>query len=275
MEPWHRVAADPRVEEAIGAAEHLSAVVPVPTCSSTQDVAVRCAAEGAASGAVVVTGVQTAGRGRTGRGWDDDGSGGSLALSILLDVAGPPDAPGRATPLVPHSLGLAVLAGARAVGVDGLALKWPNDVLHRTDGGPRKVCGILVERTTVGDRDVLVAGIGINVDHRHLPELVDRTSLAQLGAAGDVDRVGLLVGLLGAVDRRLGMLGADVDVLLDDYRRASDTIGRTVVVQRPGVTDLEGTVETVDGEGRLVVRTSDGEQHVLLSGTVRDAVRRR
>jgi len=264
---WDVVATDPMVVDAVRDAAVLERIVTVPECRSTQDVAMALASEGAVSGTVVVAGVQTAGRGRTGRAWEDDGSGGSLALSILLDV------PDLGSGLVPHALGLAVLEAARALGVVTPRLKWPNDLIVRTDAGPRKLCGVLVERTDVGGRQILVGGIGVNVDHRHLPEHEDRTSLAAL-AGGDVDRAGLLAALVRGVDRTLVDARGPSGSLLARYREACDTIGRTVVIQRPGSEDLVGVAEAVDEQGRLIVRDEAGP-HIIMSGTVRDAVRRR
>ncbi|MCQ8140579.1 hypothetical protein NP564_25825, partial [Vibrio parahaemolyticus] len=44
-------------------------------------------------------------------------------------------------------------------------LKWPNDVLLRTDGGDGKVAGIIAESSFNGDRlSHAVLGIGINVN---------------------------------------------------------------------------------------------------------------
>lgn len=259
---WDRVALDPRVEATIAAATVLRRIVAVPTCGSTQDVALEQASSGGSSGAVVVAGVQTAGRGRTGRGWEDDAAGGSLALSVLIEL------PERGSGLVPHALGLAVLDAGRAVGAEELRLKWPNDVVVRTGGGLRKVCGVLVERTRAGTRNALVAGIGVNVDHRHLPDMTDRTSLAALSGARP-DQVALLCALLRGIDNALAEASGPPGLLLSRYREVSDTIGRPVSVQRPGVDDLVGIAENVDDEGRLVVRDAVG-RHVVLSGTIRD-----
>jgi BirA family transcriptional regulator, biotin operon repressor / biotin---[acetyl-CoA-carboxylase] ligase len=261
---WDRVALDPQVTATIAAASVLRHVVAVPTCGSTQDVALEQASDGGPSGTVVVAGVQTAGRGRTGREWADDAAGGSLAISVMIEL------PDRGAELVPHALGLAVLDAGRAVGVEALRLKWPNDVVVRTEGGLRKVCGVLVERTRVGAGDVLVAGIGVNVDHRHLPDMADRTSLAALSGARP-DRVELLCALLRGIDTALAEASGPPRVLLSRYREVSDTIGRPISVQRPGADELVGIAETVDDEGRLVVRDAVG-RHVVISGTVRDAV---
>ena len=95
----------------------------------------RRLAETAADGTAVIAASQTAGRGRSGRGFLSPEGG--LYLSVLLR---PDVEPERLPTLTP----VAAVAVCRAVGaVCGLScgIKWPNDVLL----GGKKICGILVE----------------------------------------------------------------------------------------------------------------------------------
>ena len=98
---------------------------------------------------------QSAGRGRGGRSFHST-PGGSVLLSLLWPVALPPAELMGLSP----ALGVTVAGVLESEGVEGVALKWPNDVLVRG----RKVSGILLElgqdRRGCG---VLVAGVGINV----------------------------------------------------------------------------------------------------------------
>jgi len=140
---WGSCAAEPTVQAVLARNHRLRRVLPVGDVGSTQDVAAAAATDPSTSGTVVIADRQLAGRGRSGRPWDDDRDGGSLALTLILD-------PPVTAALVPHALGLAVV-GACAVLLQGAVtprLKWPNDVVVRTDGdGPlRKLAGILVER---------------------------------------------------------------------------------------------------------------------------------
>jgi BirA family biotin operon repressor/biotin-[acetyl-CoA-carboxylase] ligase len=95
---------------------------------------------------------QTAARGRHGRRWDS-GEGG-LWTSIVLPL-GPPDRGWSAFPL---AAGLAVVSTLRGLGLMQARLRWPNDVLV----GPKKICGILMERFT---SDRVVVGLGLNVSN--------------------------------------------------------------------------------------------------------------
>ncbi|MGB2827011.1 MAG: biotin--[acetyl-CoA-carboxylase] ligase, partial [Dehalococcoidales bacterium] len=123
-----------------------------PAQTSTMVAARQEARQMAAEGTVVITGEQTAGRGRAKRVWLSPR--GSIALSIVLypDVS-----------QLPYLIMIASVAAARSIEtVTGLEtqLKWPNDVL--VNG--RKVCGILIENELKGSRVAwAVIGIGINV----------------------------------------------------------------------------------------------------------------
>lgn len=220
---------------------------------------------------------QTAGRGRSGRGWDDLPDGGTLALTVLLDVASQVGPGGASLGLVPHALGLAVLRACEQLiaEVDGLALKWPNDVVHRRShpAPPRKLAGVLVERERIESsgrgRDVLLCGVGLNVDLSGVDES-DRVCLRALSDRA-LDRATLLATLLSALDGVLAEVAANPGAVIAEYRRVSDTIGRGVRVEVAGGIVHEGLATGVDDTGRLLV-TTDAGSHAILSGTVRDAV---
>lgn len=113
---------------------------------------------------------QTGGRGRHGRRWES-GEGG-LWFSVVL----PLEPPGRGWAAFPLVAGLAVVSTLRGLGVTGARLRWPNDVLV----GPRKICGILMEKFSP---DRVVVGLGLNVSNKPAdtaPELAAvATSLAE------------------------------------------------------------------------------------------------
>jgi len=287
LDPWTRHLGVEAVVGVLGRATVLAALHGVAEVDSTQDVALDLARDGAASGTVVVADRQVLGRGRRGRRWDDAPDGGSLAMTVLLD------APARDVTLVPLAAGLAVAdAVTRLPGVPGgvpggraAVLKWPNDVVVRTEQashGPgavlRKLAGILVQLERVGTRDVLLIGVGLNVDHRALPPVADRICVATLqglpaGRALPAGRGEILAGVLEALDGRLQQLLGDPDhgptASLDAYRAASDTLGRHVDVDLLDGRRLTGTVLDVDATGALVVEV-DGRTETVVAGTVRE-----
>ena len=97
---------------------------------------------------------QTAGRGRRGRIWHAR-PGASLALSLAWPIPH-----GRVPPSYPVGVGIGVIQALEGLGLEGVRLKWPNDLMM--DGA--KLGGILVEQRMPGpDRPGwLIVGIGIN-----------------------------------------------------------------------------------------------------------------
>jgi BirA family biotin operon repressor/biotin-[acetyl-CoA-carboxylase] ligase len=215
------------------------------TGSTNADVAARARA-GDGEGLVVIAEHQTAGRGRLDRAWTAPPRS-SLILSALLK----PVTDAATWPLLPLLTGIAVVETLRAVGRVHPQLKWPNDVMI----GDRKVGGILAERVD----GAVVIGVGINVSlsEDELP-VPTATSLALSG--GSTNREILAKELLRALGRRYvawrDTQGSGASVL-GIYRELCGTIGREVSVQLPGGDVVTGMVESVDDEGRLVVRTGD------------------
>jgi BirA family biotin operon repressor/biotin-[acetyl-CoA-carboxylase] ligase len=253
------------VRAALAGAAHVRRLEVVGEVPSTQDVARTLAGDGTPTGTLVISERQTAGRGRRGRRWVDDGRpGASLAATLVLEA--PDDAH-----LVPHAIGLAVLDTVAPWLAGRAALKWPNDVVVRTGGAPLKVAGLLVEREDglgAAGRTVLLAGIGLNVDRRHLPRADDRAGLADLAGA-DVAPPTLLSGLLRGLDGALALLAREPLALIERYRGASDTRGREVDVITPDGAGVRGRAD-IDDAGRLVVTSVLG-RHTVVAGTVRDA----
>lgn len=233
----------PRLARLVGAGAPWTAIEHHAAVTSTNDVAADRAREGARSGLVVVADRQTAGRGRSGRRWEDR-PGGSLLVSCLLQ---PPAGP---LALVPVAAGLAVGDAVRRAGVAAM-VKWPNDVL--VEG--RKCAGILVEHhgAAAGEPARLVVGVGLNVDWRGMAMPRGWTSLA--GETGrDQNRFAVLADLLEALADRLGQVEADREGVLRAYRRRCVTLGRQVEVGTPGRT-VRGRATSIDAQGALLVDT--------------------
>jgi BirA family biotin operon repressor/biotin-[acetyl-CoA-carboxylase] ligase len=204
-------------------------------------------------GAVAVAEHQTAGRGRSGRRWDDAPST-ALLFSVLLR-------PPLTAPLPQLSLvvGLAV-AGAIEQEVDVCAVvKWPNDVL--IDG--RKVAGILLEASDA----VVVCGIGINVnqEERDLPPVTRTPATSLLVAAGQpFDRGAVLASVLFELERRYtDWVAGGLAYLGDELERRNALSGRRV-----HVAGRAGTAGAIAPDGRLTIVLDRGDTVLVESGEV-------
>lgn len=242
--------------------------------TGSTNVDLRAAAvAGAPEGVVLAAEHQTAGRGRLDRRWVAPPRSG-LTFSTLLR---PTTVPARRWPWLPLLAGCAVVDGLAVAGGLAVRLKWPNDVL----ADERKLGGILLERVETPTGPAAVVGVGLNVTTtaEELSQATERgstegaegeaSSLAStsllLAGARTTDRAMLLVALLRALETRYQAWRAadgdpDAGGLRADYRTACATLGRDVRVQLGPGRWLTGHAHDIDEDGRLVVRTSDGDQ---------------
>ncbi|WP_369132750.1 biotin--[acetyl-CoA-carboxylase] ligase [Modestobacter sp. I12A-02662] len=218
------------------------------------------AADDEPEGAVLVAEHQEAGRGRLDRSWTSPPRAG-LTVSVLLR----PDVPAARRAWLSPLAGVALAESVSEVAGVRTSLKWPNDLLA-PDG--TKLAGILAEAGS----GAVVLGVGLNVSTR-ADELPGTGTSLELVRGGPVDRGALLLGFLRAFERRyrawVGALGDPVaSGLARDYLAWCSTVGTEVAVTMPDGSTLEGVAESVDWDGRLVVRTSSGVLE-LASGDVR------
>lgn len=236
---------------------HLSEV------DSTNDYALRLAAQGAPHGTVVVAEQQTRGRGRLQRPWLSPPRRG-IYLSLLLTTPMPPQQ-------APQSAQVAALALVKVLhhhyGLPAV-IKWPNDILIRH----RKAAGILAEMQT--DQDLtrfLILGIGINVNHQpnelQGPFRYPATSLA-MEMQAPLARQQLLVQFLRQfeadyqrfVDGGFAAVGAELEA-------ASAILGKTVTIHCDKE-DLSGKALGFTAQGALRLLTGDGREQIIWVGDV-------
>ena len=219
------------------------------TGSTNADV-VTLATAGAAEGTVLVADYQSAGRGRLGRSWQAP-PGTGLAVSLLLR---PTKVPAHRWTWLPLLTGVVVVEALRSHPGAEATLKWPNDVQM----GSAKLAGILVERVDGPAGAAAVVGVGLNISAA--PS--GATSLLAAGFPG-TSRDEVLAAFLDRFARRYGQwrigVGDPQPWLVQAYSDGCDTLGREVEAHVPGQPTIFGRAVAVDGDGRLVVRTSSGD----------------
>jgi BirA family biotin operon repressor/biotin-[acetyl-CoA-carboxylase] ligase len=223
----------------------------VAECASTNTL-LLARAETSPSGAVLVAERQTAGRGRLGRLWHAE-PGASLTFSLLYKL------PRGSTPGgLSLAVGVAIAEALRELGVDGVALKWPNDILRHG----RKLAGVLIELSGAS----AVIGIGVN---RRLPaDLPDEVRANAAGLDLAIDRNELLVRLLAALQGVLETFGSDgFAALRDRWSALNAYAGAPVRVISEFAVPVEGVCMGVDVDGALLLETPVCVQRIL-SGDV-------
>lgn len=212
--------------------------------------------------AVVLAERQSAGRGRRGRGWVSP-----LAAHLYLSLAWRFDLPLARLTGLSLGVGIAVVDALRGLGIEGVGLKWPNDLM--AEGG--KLGGILVDISgEVGGPVTAVIGIGINV---RMPD----------GPAAAIDQPWCDLHRLsgGNPPSRNRLAAAVICESMQALPRFADHGLADIIARWPGYDALSGQVVWVDdgrkvfdagviglaNDGGLRVATVHGER-VLYSGEV-------
>jgi len=236
-------------------------VIYYPSLTSTMEMARQEARLGAGEGTVIIADEQTAGRGRLKRVWVSPK--GNIALSVILYPS---------VVNLPSLIMLSSLAVVHSIeAVTGLKtqIKWPNDVLVND----RKVCGILIESSMRGDLvDYAIIGIGININLRpsDFPEIQSAATSLSAELGRDVSRLMVVRRLLVEVERLYLTLRAG-GAIYEEWRDSLMTLGRKIRV-KSGKTVYEGVAESVDRDGSLLLRRSNGTLSRIVAGdaTLRD-----
>ncbi len=215
---------------------------------STNDRARALALAGAPHGALVTADAQTAGRGRQGRRWSAPPRS-SLLMSLVL--RSDEREPFATLPLA------AAVAVCDVAGPESL-VKWPNDIVLARAAGLAKLAGILVEGRPQQGWAVLGIGVNVAVRLEDLPAEL-RPGAATLGRAHTAIEP-LLAELLAALERRL----RDEPARTLDAWRERDALREREIAWSGG----RGTVQGIDGAGRLLVRLADGTRTALAAGEV-------
>lgn len=236
------------------------ALLVLDTCTSTNDVALKMALEGAPHGLVVIADEQTEGRGRHGRSWISPKGG--IWMTLVLRP-----------PKYRHDLVALPLVGALAiaralrssVGIRA-CVRWPNDVVL----DDRKLAGVLVETNFSGDDlQFALLGLGVNTNfHASLLAEISEQSTSLLDAVGaPVDGVEVICSLLSELENLYHLIGSDAGAdILQILSKIDCSRGRRIRVlldhqEHIGVLSDYETLTSI----RLAI---DHESEVIETGSV-------
>lgn len=226
-----------------------------PTLRSTNDHAAAMRTRGELfAPAVVLTGRQTAGRGRGAHAWWSQA--GVLTVTFVFPIE---------SHLAPHQVpliaGLAVRAAAAEL-TEGapIKLKWPNDLLFEG----RKLAGLLCER--VQKADLIGLGLNVNLAATDVPRSLRgaTTSLSEI-AGQSFDLTDTLATVARQLHRLLSRRGEQpFGQLLREYDEHHALIGQRVSIlsgdDKPAIV---GRCEGLDSMGRLCLRQKGSVYHII------------
>jgi len=232
--------------------------------NSTNAFAARLFAHGhnVPEGTIIIAEAQTEGRGRLGRPWHSEREAG-LYFSIVLYPKTPPSlAPlfTLATAVAMHN------AIERATRLD-VDIKWPNDLLIDN----RKVCGILSEiHAEVDLVKTMIVGVGVNVNHEHLPaDIAERATSLRIASGRIQSRIEILLEFLEEFESLyMGFERKGPRTIIEHWMRLSSFASARKIEVHNGVRKISGITRGLNPLGALRIEQKDGHIEEVYSGDV-------
>lgn len=234
---------------------------------STNKYAREKAEQAPASGSVVLAEQQSAGRGRRGKTWVSP-----FAANIYLSIVWDFEQGAQALEGLSLAVGVAVKRALNAQGVNGVQLKWPNDIY--VEG--QKLGGILLEM--IGDpagQCSVIVGVGINVAMPETQgsdidqEWTDIRSQLQKYADGENHRPSrnkLAASLISEIVMLLRDFQAQgFSMYRDEWQAADAFFGQEAVISTPKQS-ITGIVKGVDQNGALRLQRENGKIETFIGG---------
>jgi len=193
---------------------------------------------------------QSAGRGRRGKSWVSP-----YGSSLYLSLAVPMGESGIRSGGLSLVAAVATVSALQACGVEGLGLKWPNDIFYRD----RKLAGILLDLSgEAGGSYQVIIGVGINIQvPGNAAQEIDQpwTDLSQSGVAVERNRLaGMVLGsLLDAIEifNQQGL-----GVFVQQWRRLDLIADRAVELRNDNAAIAAGIARGIDDQGALLIESN-------------------
>ncbi len=218
---------------------------------------------------VALTDNQTAGRGRHGRTWQSP-AGSGLCLSMAYSFASSP----ANLPALTLAIGLGAIGALQALGIDGVQLKWPNDLIVMNG----KLGGILTESQTQSAGAItVVTGIGLNIDLSGQQDLIVEGEWARriVDLKSQVEKLPARNEIASSLIIALSNILVDYDAngfaqYSRRWRSHDWLFGKAVTIATANKT-ISGIGAGVAKDGALLVDTKKSGRQRVTSGTVTSA----
>lgn len=218
----------------------------------------------AAEGAVIMAEHQTDGHGRLNRSWESPPGKGLLFSTLLF-----PKIADKKLTLIGLMASMAVLDSVQeVVGSDiPISLKWPNDLM--IDG--KKICGILSEGGSVGDKCFVVVGVGLNVNQKSedFPVEIRDSAVSLYMLTGEPHAKNeILRHILISLERYyLRLQDQGSGWIAKTWIERAGTVGKQVTVSHNG-NKIAGVAVGIAPDGALQIKDEHGEVMTIYSGDV-------
>lgn len=213
----------------------------------------------AKEGTIVISDIQSSGRGRKNRTWHSPPGG--IWFSVILY---PEICPKRGM-LITMAVSISVAQAIKEITGLNLEIKWPNDLLLKE----KKVCGILTEINADLDKiNYAIVGIGINVNNEIDENLKNIALSLKQELGSDISRNKLLRSILKNFDKNYKkLINGDYKYIEKTWISFTKIMGRKIqITDEKNVT--EGRVKDIDEYGHLIIESEFGEIKIM-SGDIK------
>lgn len=203
------------------------------------------------NGDALVAEIQTQGRSLRGTSWVT-----SIGTNIMLSLAVKFQ---NVQQLLGFSLvvGVATVTALEELGVQGVKLKWPNDVVYKD----KKLAGILIDTVANSSDEVFaIVGVGLNVHHSETIDTNIKNPHTDLETIGyNLSRDEVCIKLINEIKYSSQTFKRDGLTPFIDYWTSHDSLlGRQVEVEISSHRRVSGRVHGVNKLGELILESNNG-----------------
>lgn len=229
---------------------------------STNNEAKRFAENGGINGDLIVSEVQTNGKGRRGRNWISP-KGTGIWFTLLLK----PDIRTENVSMITLVIGMAVAKAVNSLYDLKVSIKWPNDVIVNS----KKITGILTEMSTELDYiNYVVVGVGINVNIENFEdEIKDKATSLKIELGHNVNRAELLAKILEIFEDyyEIFLETENLVNLKSEYNRILINVGQDVKIIQSNEEKIRKAIG-INERGELLVEDENQNIEKIISGEV-------
>lgn len=199
---------------------------------------------------IVVTDLQTAGRGQMGTSWNSE-SGKNLTFSVFKKIS---CLEKEEQFYISMATSLAIYNALKYFRIPKLVIKWPNDILSEN----KKICGILIENVIKNSKmTAAIIGIGLNINQTVFEEILNASSLKNItGIHYDLNEV--LHEVLKQLEIYSSLItNRSFNCLKEEYESLLFRNKKPSTFETPNHTMFMGFIQGVSQEGKLIVLLED------------------
>lgn len=198
---------------------------------------------------------QSAGKGRRGRQWVSP-----FAQNIYCTIGLIESLPASHLGLLSIVSGIALCRALSSCGIEGVQLKWPNDLVFANGHQKQKLGGILIESKPVANGYFLAIGFGLNVHmtRLELDAIPQATTSLSLITEKQLKRQTLLLAAIKSVIDAINLFdGSKIQSLVDEFTQHDAYSDQQICVLNADE-EIHGINAGINHSGQLLLKTEQG-----------------